>query len=138
MTSLQGHRKVLRPQYIDISIILCRHNFHHICPIHIQIYLSKCPEKIDNKFRIIGNFLNGKGLASYSSWLILSQDAFDFNQVEWEEMLNRFFLFFIFYISLIFFIYLDFDQVEVEEVLNGLEGVWSRGVFLREALMDKL
>ena len=29
-------------------------------------------------------------------------------------------------------------QVEMEEVLSGLEGVWSQGVLLREALMDKL
>ena len=29
-------------------------------------------------------------------------------------------------------------QVEMEEVLSGLEGLWSQGVLLREALMDKL
>jgi len=30
------------------------------------------------------------------------------------------------------------EKVDCEEVLNGLEGVWSQGVLLREALMDKL
>ena len=32
----------------------------------------------------------------------------------------------------------DVEQVDGEEVVNGLEGVWSQGVHLREALVDKL
>merc|ERR1712037_16418 len=30
------------------------------------------------------------------------------------------------------------EKVDWEEVVNGLEGVWSQGVHLREALVDKL
>ena len=32
----------------------------------------------------------------------------------------------------------DLDQVEWKEVVEGLEGVWSQGVHLREDLVDKL